>query len=183
MGHGDGTGNEGTGIREQGTGSEGLFAGLGLLRGLGLGGQGNDDFAGLGVVELLVRFADDGAGVGLEVLDAVAHPGVLLLDVLDLLLEGAVLGALPEPAAEAVLAVDDMPCDEQGEEDGDERAGGTPEALRPCPRPFAQRGGPGGRRPGPGLCVLWHAVLEYSCERYPSGAKAPILLLHRPRHD
>jgi hypothetical protein len=50
-------------------------------------GHIDDDFAGLGVVELLARFAFNGIGVRIQMIDVLAHLRIFLLQILDLLLE------------------------------------------------------------------------------------------------
>ena len=94
-------------------------------------GQGVDDFAGLGVMELFAGFMLDGAGAGFETIDVVAKVSVLLLEVLDLFLELFFLGALLIPSGQTVAAVDDTPEKKHSECDGKDRAGGTPTLLNP----------------------------------------------------
>jgi hypothetical protein len=106
--------------------------GGGWRRGLGgwLGGVFPDDVAGAGVVEVVAGGLLDGVGVGgFELLDVVTEAGVLLLEVADVLLELAVLGALLMPDGEAVAAVDDVPGEQECEADGDCGSGGTPETV------------------------------------------------------
>ena len=95
-----------------------------LLRGLVR--QRINDFARLGVVELLARLMLDGIRIGLEMVDAVVQARVVLLQLLDLLAEFVVLSALLLPEGQAMPPVDNMPGQQQGQSHCGHGAGGAP---------------------------------------------------------
>lgn len=65
--------------------------------GLRLVWQSINHFAGLGVVELLARFALNGIRVRIQMIDVLAHLRIFLLQILDLLLQRAVFCAFLLP--------------------------------------------------------------------------------------
>ena len=71
-------------------------------------GEGDDDLAGAGVVELFAGLVLDGAGIGLEPGDMDAETVVLFGEFVDLAGEGGGVGALALVDGEAVLAEDDV---------------------------------------------------------------------------
>ena len=91
-----------------------LFLGVGSRRGLRFfRRQGDDNFVGLGVVERLAGPDHDGIGIGLEMPYAIAQAGILLVQVLDVALQLLVFCALLKPHIKAVLAIDDVPGEQE----------------------------------------------------------------------
>src|SRR5271157_1756518 len=90
--------------------------GLGLR--IRLGVQRDNHLIGLDVMHLAVRRDTDGVRVGLETLDALAQESVFLLQVVDVLAQLPILGALLLPRQQAILAVNSVPDDQHCQRDG-----------------------------------------------------------------
>jgi len=119
--------------------------GCGRRRLLWLWGETVDHFAGAGVVELFPSFVLDGVGVVLEAIDVLLKPGVFVLKFLYLVFELLFLAALAVPDGKAMTAVDHAPRESEGEENGENRSGGTPAVLKPLNGPLRQWKRLGGR--------------------------------------